>query len=432
MSGSLRRTCACRDAETRKQYGTRCPQLAASSSHGTWQFVVSLPGLGGKRRQMRKSGFATKKEAAGELAKIVAQVTAGDYRDDGRQTVAKYLNEWLERSIEDGLRPSTARGYRAYITNDMIPALGHVRLGNLTPSHVDAFLRQLRADGRGVTTVRRIHAILRSALASAKRRRLVSYNAAIDVDVPAANSSHVEPWEPAELAVFLDHAITDRLGAIYEVLAFTGLRRGEACALRWSDIDLEHGVITVRTNLVSVGGPVVEGLPKTRKGERRVDIGDRTIGALMVHKLGQDAQRAYVGSGWRGTTDRVFTRPDGSDVSPDHVSAVFRRLLGEARFPDDADLPDADRRRLRKIRLHDLRHGAASMALMAGFDIATVSKKLGHSSISITADTYTHLIGGVGRKMADAAELLMPPRNNGDNTVTTTTPKRRSGPTPEG
>ncbi len=107
-------------------------------------------------------------------------------------------------------------------------------------------------------------------------------------------------------------------------------------------------------------------------------------------------------------------------------------LLGEARFPDDAHLPDADRRRLRKIRLHDLHHGAASMALMAGFDIATVSKKLGHSSISITADTYTHLIGGVGRKMADAAELLMPPRNNGDNTVTTTTPKRRSGSTREG
>ena len=206
------------------------------------------------------------------------------------------------------------------------------------------------------------------------------------------------------------------MGALFEVLAFTGLRRGEACALRWTDIDLEVGVITVRTNLVSIGGPTVEGRPKTRKGERRVDIGQRAIGALIAHKLAQDAQREYVGIGWAGTTNRVFTRPDGADVSPDHISVVFRRLVSQVRFADDAHLPDAERRRLRPIRLHDLRHGAASMALAAGFDIATVSKKLGHSSISITADTYSHLIGGVGRKMADAAEAMMPPQKA---TVTT-------------
>lgn len=422
MSGSVRRVCACRDPQTGKQLGAKCQKLAASN-HGSWQFVTSLPSVAGKRRQLRKGGFTTKREASAELAKVVSQVTSGDYRDDGRQTLRQYLQAWLERQTEDGMRASTARGYRAYVVNDITPALGDVRLGALTPAHVDGFIRELRRSGRGTTTIRRIHAVLRSALSDAKKRRLVSYNAAIDVEVPADEKGHVEPWEPEELGVFLDAAARHRLGALFEVLAFTGLRRGEACALRWEDIDLERGVITVRSNLVNVGGKIVEGRPKTRKGERRVDIGQRTIGALMVHKLAQDAERAYLASGWMGTTERVFTRPDGTDLSPNYVSVIFWRLIDSVRFPDDAGKPDEDRRRLRRIRLHDLRHGAASMALAAGFDIATVSKKLGHSTISITADTYSHLIGGVGRRMADAVEGMLSPQIKRDNTVTTTGPE---------
>lgn len=418
MSGSVRRYCSCRDPHTKKQLGSKCPKLA-HSSHGKWQFVVSLPDAGGKRRQQRSSGYTTRKEAAAALAVIVKQITSGDYRDDVKQTVADYLAAWLDRQIEDGLRESTARGYRSYIHNDMIPALGKIRLGALTPGHVDAFIRKLRREGRGTTTIRRIHAVLRSALADAKRRRLTAYNAAIDVEIPADDSGYVTPWETDELAAFLDHASSHRLAAIYEVLAFAGLRRGEACALRWSDVDLQLGLITVRTNLVNVGGKIVEGRPKTRRGERRVDVGQRTIGALLVHKLAQDAERAYLTTAWMGTTDRIFTRPDGSDLSPEYVSTVFRRMVPEVRFPADAHLPDAERRRLRPIRLHDLRHGAASMALAAGFDIATVSKRLGHSTISITADTYSHLLAGVGRNMADSVENLVSQNGSRDNTVTT-------------
>lgn len=407
MSGSVRRVCACRDPHTGKQYGTRCPQLT-NPHHGTWQYVTSLPAVHGKRRQLRKSGFATKREAQAALAAIVGQVTAGDYRDDDKQTLGTYLQSWIARQVEDGLRPSTERGYRSYITNDITPALGHLRLGKVTPGHVDSFIRQLRRDGRGTTTIRRIHAVLRSALSDAKRRRLVTYNAAVDVEIPTASAAPVAPWEPHELAAFLDTAAQHRLGALFEVLAFTGLRRGEACALRWTDIDLEAGVIVVRSNLVSVAGKSVEGAPKTRKGERRVDIGDRTIGALMSHRLVQQREMDTLGTGWMGRTDRVFTKPDGTDLSPDQVSRVFARIISSVRFPEDAGQPDEQRRRLRVVRLHDLRHGAASMALAAGFDIATVSKRLGHATISITADTYSHLIGGVGRRMADALESLLP------------------------
>lgn len=413
MSGGVRHYCGCRGTDG-KQLGSKCPRLA-SGSHGAWSYQVDLPRLGGVRRQTRKGGFPTKKAATAAMVTKLAELASGDYRDDGKQTVGTYLDAWLVRKIEDGMRPSTQRMYSSYISADLVPAIGHLRLSALTPAHVDALIRDLRRRGRGATTVTRIRAVLRSALSDAKRRRLITFNAAVDVELPSVDRSPVHPWEPDEIGAFLDHAASHRLGALFEVLAFTGLRRGEACALRWSDIDLTTGVITVRSNLVQVNGAVHEGKPKTRRGERRVDIGQRTIGAVVLHRLTQDADRSTLGEGWAGTTDRVFTAPDGRDLSPDYVSALFQRLIAQVRFPADEHLPDDQRRRLRRIRLHDLRHGAASMALAAGFDIATVSRKLGHSTITVTADTYSHLIGGVGRRMADAAESLVPVRGVGGN-----------------
>lgn len=323
---------------------------------------------------------------------------------------------WLARKIEDGMRPTTADSYRSYIDADIVPALGAYRLSAITPAHIDTFLRELRRSGRGTATITRIRAVLRSALSDAKRMRLVAYNAATDVDVPPVGRSLVTPWEPEEAAAFLDHVAAHRLDALFELLIFTGLRRGEALALRWTDVDLERGVVTIRSNLTEVRGVPHEGSPKTRKGVRRVDIGARTVGALLAHQLAQAAEQRELGTTWN-PGGRVFTSPLGTDLRPSYVTWLFRRLVAEVRFPDDAHLPDAQRRTLRRVRLHDLRHGAASLMLASGADIATVSKRLGHSQISVTADTYAHLVAGLGRRTADAAEALVPAR--GGNTEAT-------------
>ena len=240
------------------------------------------------------------------------------------------------------------------------------------------------------------HATLRSALTSARKARLVPYNAASDVELPLVRPAKVRPWEPEELATFLDHAASHRLGAMFEVMAFTGLRRGEACALRWSAANLEHGNLVVRSQLIELRDGVMEGKPKTRSGEdRRVDIGQRTVGALLAHRLAQDAERAEWGSGYTDN-DRVFTHEDGTDLSPNQVTKTFLRLSRAAG--------------LREVRLHDLRHGAASLMLAGGVDVAVVSKRMGHSSVRLTVDTCSHLPGGVGRSAAEAAEGLVRPR----------------------
>src|SRR5674476_794250 len=270
MKGLTFKRCGCREElpdgkpGKGKPLGDKCPALG-KSSHGSWFYRADIgpDPLTGKRREQRKGGFRTAKEAQSALAQVVAAVSTGEHRHDERLTVGEWLTAWLARKVEDGrnevhggIRPSTEVMYRTY---------------------VEGTLRDLRAEGKGDATIRRTHAVLRSALSQAKRSRLVSENVAQDVNgLPERGKSRPAPWEPEQLGKFLDATASHRFGPLYEFLAFTGLRRGEACALRWSDVVLEDRVLNVRSSLVQVGPKWIEGKPKTASGERRVDLGERT------------------------------------------------------------------------------------------------------------------------------------------------------------
>jgi integrase len=196
-----------------------------------------------------------------------------------------------------------------------------------------------------------------------------------------------------------------RLGAVFEVMALTGLRRGEALGLRWDDVDLSRAMLTVRQQLVQVGRQREYGPPKTASGEHRVvELDDVAVGALIGLRLRQDQERLEWGEAYNDL-DLVFAREDGSAILPDTVSKTFRRLAVEAG--------------LRPIRLHDLRHGQASLMLAAGVPMPIVSKRLGHSTLTITSDTYLHLLEGVGRDAAQRAANLVP-RQPRDTHVTPT------------
>jgi integrase len=394
MSDVFRR-CSCRD-EAGRQLGARCPKLETDRKHGTWAYRLSAgtDPRTGKRVQTYKGGFTTKRDAQTARNAVADQISSGAYRYDGRQTTGEFLTGWIEAKVADGLRPSSALMYRRYVEMDLIPALGRIRLADLTEVHVEDMIRDLRAAGRGATTVRRIHAVLRSALSSAKAKRLVRTNVASDVAGPSVQKSKVRPWEPEEVGTFLDAAAAHRLGALFELAVFSGLRRGELIGLRWEDVDLTRGLLRVRTQRVQVGGQVVEGKPKTKAGEdRRVDLGDRAIGALIGHRLQQDQERNDWGAGYQDH-GLVFAKEDGTALLPQYVTRLFDTLT--------------ERASLRRVRFHDLRHAAASLMLSAGVDIAVVSKRLGHSSIAITSDVYGHLVGGAGRSAAQAAESLVP------------------------
>jgi integrase len=372
-----------------------------SKRHGSWFFAHDVPDVSGKRRQIRRGGFASAADTRAALEDSLLATGHGvRVQEQRRLTVAAYLEAWLERKKDIGrFRPSTALHTNQHLRDYWIPLLGHYRLGDLTVDDVDRALASIRRQPTrkkrlSPSSVLRIHATLRSALNDAVRRRMIPYNPAALAELEPSRRPKVRPWEPEELGAFLDFTATHRLGVLFEVLAMTGLRRGEIVGLRWGDVDLERRVLWVRQAVVQVGYESVVGPPKTTSGEeRRVDLDAATAGSLIAHRLRQDDERAAFGAAHEDH-DLVFAREDGSCLKPEVVSKTFRKLVAGAG--------------LRRVRLHDLRHGQASIMLAAGVDMTVVSKRVGHSGIRITSDTYAHLLEGVGRQAAEAAAALVP------------------------
>lgn len=357
----------------------------------TWRIRWDVGvGADGKRVQRSRAGYATRKDAEKALKERLAEVERGQLLDVSKLTVADYLTGWLES--KRNIRSSTRRSYEGHIRVHVIPHIGQVPLPSLRADHLDAMYAAIRngSSGKapGIATVRRVHATLRTALNAAYRRRLIPYNPAGQVELDPEPVRERDVWTPSQLSQFLDVASQDRLGAAYQVLAMTGMRRGECCGLHWSDVDLEAGTLTIRQQLTQSGKDREFGEPKTRRGARRISLDAATAAALRAHKAAQAAERLSWGPAYSGQ-DLVFCKEDGSPVAPDLVSRRFITLSRQAELP--------------RIVLHGLRHTYATHALAAGVDVTIVSKRLGHARSSFTADTYTRLPEQVDR---DAAELI--------------------------
>jgi integrase len=394
---------------TPAQRTASCPILVADPRHGSWGFAVAAgkdPATG-RRIQVRRMGYPTKREAQAERARIVSLVTSGRYSHDRSLTVRQWLTEWLERRIQDGLRPSTTVMYRRYVERDLQPALGHLRLNELRHHHVDRFLHEQLTAGRGVVTVRRMHAVLSSALSSAHRLDLVDTNAASNIALPPERPQRRQVWEPAQVGHFLDIASRDRLGPLFEIAVFTGLRRGELLGLQWADLDLDRGELVVRRQRVDAGGHAVEGEAKTAAGQnRRVGLGAVAVAAFRTWGRTQEQDRRAWQNRWQGGK-WVFTREDGTPLLPQFVTKRFEQLVQRAELP--------------AMTFHGLRHQHASLLIAQGIDLAVVSKRLGHSSIAITSDLYGHLLRDANRQAGEAAEALVPrgPEASGSQAVHT-------------
>lgn len=433
------------------------------------------PTPAGTRRQLRRGGFATQRHAADDLSHARALLAIGDRDDahtrarladlllattrhgrplpdiedvrrrlrvgvplDKLPTVSEWLEEWLRG--RRAVRANTLRGYATHIRRYFTPHLGHIRLDRLTIAHindlfdaVDEHNQQIRAARTspdpviknavkgarlvGASTKQRIRATLRKALNDAIRAQLITTNPAAYVELPSGKRpkalvwtdariarwkdtgqvpSPVMIWTPTQTGTFLDHATTDRLYALYHLIAYRGLRRGEACGVHWDDLDLASGTLTVRWQIVQLGWATHLTSPKTDDSTATIALDHTTITALQDHRERQETERLDAGTGWVDT-GLVFTTEWGEPLHPSDVTDHFKTLTVEAGLPP--------------IRLHDLRHGAATYALAAGVDMKIVQAMLRHSSITITADTYTTVLDDVARAAAEATAAHIP-RNN--------------------
>ncbi|MGW3073979.1 tyrosine-type recombinase/integrase [Kitasatospora sp. NPDC001132] len=380
--GRVYRRCGCKDGNSGKQLGSWCPRLAADTTHGRWTYAVDLALQDGKRRTRRRGGFASRAEAAREMARVLDAEYRGVY-EDRTLRVGLFLYEWLEAK-RPALAPNTWAGYRACIERDLVPAFGGMLLVDLRPKHIDAWVSTQLAAGRGRTTVHHAVAMLRNALNHAVRTWRLRYNPAKHSVPPKPRAAERTCWTPDEAAAFLRHNTehyADRLTDLFEVMLGTGMRRGEILALHWSDVHLMDRQLYVRWTLTALNnGKIHLGEPKTEASRAWVSLSPRAMAAL--HRQAALQIAAHPDDRLEGL---VFARPDGEPLRPQWVLDQLRKRTAEL------DLP--------KIGLHDLRHTAASIMIAAGIPLAVVSKTLRHSNLAITVDLYGHLL----KDSADAA-----------------------------
>jgi integrase len=346
----------------------------------------------GRRRYQVETMRGTDDDARFRIAEIVRDAGRGSLLDSPNLTVADYLEDWLRTHGSRRLRPRTLAGYQDHVRRYMIPRIGHLRLSRLAPRHViDMETDLLRRGGRGgaplsARTVLQTHRILSSALSQAMRSELINRNVASLVEPPRMSRHEFPTLTFQQVRQFLDGIGNPLHRSIVLLAVQTGLRRSEILGLQWRDLDIDKGMISVRRSLIQMpGGEVTVADTKSGYG-RLVPMVEET--RILLGSLRESAQESAQNSGLElggdGVLDDhsfVFCHPDGRPLTPHSVTQAFRRARARAG--------------LEGFRLHDLRHTHATLLLAEGVHLKVVSERLGHSSISITGDLYSHILPSV-------------------------------------
>jgi integrase len=316
-------------------------------------------------------------------------------------TFAEFLmGEWLP-AIARTVRPTTFVNYRLHVERHIVPALGQRSLRSVDGSTLNGFYAELLRKGRlkdngplSPTTVRRIHATLHRALKDAVRWGRVSKNPADDCDPPREQADDVvemRTWDAHEVRFFIDAVRDDPFHAMWVLFATTGMRRGEVLGLAWRDVDLDKRQLAVRQSLVTVGYELHFSRPKTARGRRVIALDEHTAAVLGQHRLRQLKHKETCVGYQDG--DLVFCGPDDAPLHPSAVSKLFKNLARSCGLP--------------VIRLHDLRHTHATLALQAGIHPKIVSERLGHATVSLTLDVYSHALQSMQEEAAAQVGRLL-------------------------
>lgn len=370
---------------------------------GTWWFIVDLgPGAGGKRRQARRRGFPTKREAQEELDRLRVSVRDNAYVAPKRQTLGAFLvDDWLP-AVRTRLEDSTWASYERNLRLHVVPNIGGVQLQGLDPAHLNRLYADLLVSGRKDTkpgglslrTVRYIATIIGAALDDAMRWGRTVRNVARLADPPSESTARppeMKTWSSQELARFLDAETGDRYFSAWFFLATTGCRRGEALGLRWSDLDLDASRASIRQTVSMIAQRIVI-KPRTKTGKGRlIELDARTVAVLRSWKAQQAQERLAMGPGY-SDQGFVFGYPDGRHYHPGRFSREFDRRVPRHGLP--------------RIRLHDLRHTWATLALEAGIPVEIVAERLGHS-VAVCSAAYRHVTPAMASGAAETVASLI-------------------------
>lgn len=399
---------------------------------GRWEAKVFVDTPDGRRRRISVYG-RTERAALDELGKILEQQRRGIPTATTTFTVADYMTYWLENIAEPSIRRTTYATYEGDVRLHIVPGIGKRKLKSLQPAEIRAWLiglqtkcqccaqgkdaaraekskarccalqpRQCCNDVLSASSIRHILRVLRAALQDAVDEELLSRNVARLVQVRVTNERKVRAFTRPEARRFLKAAENHRLYALWAVALSMGLRRGEALGLRWQEVDLESGRITINRALHRVDSELKLDSVKTEGSAGVLPLTEPLVAILASHHQRQLKERWAAGSSWRDT-GLVFTTAMGGPIEPRNVNRMFRSLCKTAGVP--------------QLRVHDLRHSCATLLFTMGVEPATVQKILRHSSITVTTGTYVEVIEGVQRDALDSMSSLFPSDDVGADTT---------------
>jgi integrase len=336
----------------------------------------------------------TRKEAAEKLTKALADRDMGLVFEGENRTLAAFLDGWLEGTVKGSVKATTYESYERLIRCHIKPELGQHKLKTLAPDHVQALYQRKLDSGLAPGTVRQMHSVLTCALDQAVKWGTLPRNVCKATTPPKPDSEEIKPLDTEQARQLLRTAGGERFEALYVLAVTAGLRIGELLALRWQDVDLEVSGATLRvrrTKSTAKSGPVFT-TPKNGKG-RSIKLTRHAIEALKAHRASQNAERLKAGTLWQDH-GLVFCTYGGRPLDSHNVARTsFKPLLERAGLPD--------------IRFHDLRHTCATLLLSRGHHPKLVQELLGHASVALTLDRYSHVLPGMGDQTAAAMEAAL-------------------------
>lgn len=355
-------------------------------SDGRWVAKFKLEETG-KYKELYAS---SEREANEKLQEALFQQKQGTLAIGRQQTVKQFLEYWLEDVYKASVRLNTYVNCRVIVHKHLVPGLGHIKLQKLTAQQIQAFYAKKLRSGASASRVKAMHAALHRALEHARRIKLVGTNVSADVDLPRQEQPQIHPLTLEQVQLLLQKVKEHRLEALLVLALATGMRKGEILSLRWSDVDLEKGMLRVcRTLNYMAQYGFVEGEPKTQGSRRTILLPRFVIDILRRHRADQLESRLMAGVQWVDH-DLVFCNKKGGFIVHTTLLYHFSRLLNEAGLPH--------------VRFHDLRHSAATLLLSMGVPVKVVQELLGHSKISMTLNTYTHVLPSMQKEAVDKME----------------------------